>query len=199
MMLGNNAKRHVPVRHGKSYTGNAGFWKTGTNGAAPGPHGSPHGAECNGCHRAKESKHTFEVDFAYCGTCHVTTAYGDFRLAPVEEEYVVRSAELYAAIRSYATTNAAAIQTATGNAAATGVCYNGNAYPYWFVEVSGACSATSFAKFNPSLLRAAFNYQWTVKEPGAWAHNEPYVTQVMFDAITDLGGTPTFVRPAVTP
>ena len=101
--------------------------------------------------------------------------------------------------------NIAAIQTATGNVNATGVCYwnagvGGGAY--YALEVSGVCQngvapagSVSFTKANPKFLKAAFNYLWTQKEPGVWAHNEVYATQVIYDSIVDLGGTPSFTRP----
>jgi hypothetical protein len=196
MILGTEAKALYEYS-GQTYAGKTVFWKTGTNGNAPGPYGSAHGAECTGCHQPKASKHSFEVDFTYCATCHNLSSHGDHRLAPIEEEYQVRSAELYAAIQAYAVANAAG----TGVA---GVCYNGNANPYFFNMLSGVCqdgvanapaASAAFAKFNPKLLKAAYNYQWTQKEPGAWAHNEVYVTEAIFDSIVDLGGTPTFTRP----
>jgi hypothetical protein len=202
MMLGDNAKVMYQYA-GKTYTKNPAFWAAGTKGDAPGPHGSPHGAQCTGCHDPKNSKHTFEVDFTYCNGCHT----GQYALAPIEEEYAAGNAELLTAIRAYATANLPAIQTAVGGAFAAGgatpmtnVCYNPNANPYWFVETASGCTTTSFGKFDPKLLKAAFNYQWTQKEPGAWAHNEFYVMQVVFDSIVDLGGTPTFtVGGAYTP
>jgi hypothetical protein len=46
-------------------------------------------------------------------------------------------------------------------------------------------------KFDSKSLRAAFNYQYYQKEPGAWAHNNPYIVQILFDSIEDLGGVTT--------
>ena len=42
--------------------------------------------------------------------------------------------------------------------------------------------------FTPRLLEAAYNYQYSVKDPGAFAHNAKYVMQVLFDSIQDLKG-----------
>jgi hypothetical protein len=38
------------------------------------------------------------------------------------------------------------------------------------------------------LLRAAYNYQWVQKDPGAFAHNGKYILQVLYDSIADIGG-----------
>ncbi len=192
---------------GQTYAGKPVFWKTGTNGNAPGPYGSAHGAECQGCHQPKKSNlvagHTFEVDFTYCATCHEAP----HELAPIEEEFLVRQADLLTAIRAYVTANLAAVQTAVANPLLTNVCYYGPGASgqYWFQEISGVCqngvanapaAAVTFGKFDPKMLKAAYNYQWSVKEPGAWAHNEVYITEAMYDSIVDLSGVaPTWARP----
>jgi hypothetical protein len=210
MMMGSKAA--VMFQYpGHTYTADPAFWATTANG----PHGSPHGAQCTSCHAPKGSKHTFEINIATtvppgtyhgavntqaCNGCHVQSTYGDYRLAPKQLEFEDASAELYAALRAYVVTNIAAVRTATGNAAASGVCYNGNSHPYFFLEVSGVCqdgvanapAASVGFNFNPTSLKGAFNYLWTQKEPGAWAHNEYYVLQVVYDSIVDLGGTPAF-------
>ena len=40
--------------------------------------------------------------------------------------------------------------------------------------------------YTPRLLRAAFNYQIYVKEPGAWAHNPRYIIEMLYDSLVDL-------------
>ena len=87
----------------------------------------------------------------------------------------------------------AALQTA---APAPGLCYAGESYPYFFVDTdsSGQCSPeeatrdNGFADWTPPLVRAAFNYQLSQKEPGAWAHNFDYIAQLLFDSAADLAG-----------
>jgi hypothetical protein len=234
MMLGSTAGVMYQFP-GMNYVATPAFWNnpvSNTNG----PHGSPHGAACVKCHDPRDSEHSFAVDLSKtvvdgtfygaantkaCDGCHA----GGYSLAPKITEFYDASAELYTAIRNYAVdpVNLASIQTAVdktkikdsaGNviytvvgSTVTGVCYNGSANPYFFVEISGVCAdgtanapnpAVSFGKFNPTLLKAAYNYQWTQKEPGAWAHNEFYVMEEIFDSITSLGATPTFTVTAST-
>jgi hypothetical protein len=165
---------------GQTYAGKPIFWGA-VNGNAPGPHGSPHGASCTGCHQPKASRHGFEADLAWCGTCHVTAPYGDFRLAPLKANVDALAALLYTTLTAYS-------QTA-GNA----VCYNGAAFPYWYKDNGaspndGICQAdeTATATFNPAGLKAAFNYKWSQAEPGAYAHNYEYMVQILMDTILDL-------------
>jgi hypothetical protein len=171
---------------GKSYTAYPAFWKAGTNGAAPGPHGSPHGGQCTGCHQGKASKHSFEVNFTYCNGCHVAP----YALTPKEDEYASMKTELLAALNAYVTANLSAFQTGNG-ASATGLCYDGNVYGYVLVSTATGCTTTA-AKLDMTSMRAAYNLHWMNKDPGGWAHNEYYVMQLVYDSITALGGTPSF-------
>jgi hypothetical protein len=37
-------------------------------------------------------------------------------------------------------------------------------------------------------LRAAYNYQDSQKEPGAYAHNPSYILQILYDSIDAVNG-----------
>jgi hypothetical protein len=39
------------------------------------------------------------------------------------------------------------------------------------------------------LLKAAYNYQVSHKEPCGYIHNADYIKQLLIDSILDLGGT----------
>ena len=45
-----------------------------------------------------------------------------------------------------------------------------------------------FKAWAPRLLKAAYNYQYVAKDPGAFAHNGKYIIQVLYDGVEDLGG-----------
>lgn len=211
IMLGDEAKMMFQYPD-KSYTGKPAFWNAETNGNAPGPHGSPHGAACTGCHDPKGTAHTFEITVAdmtvddpattdvneagKCGECHTLTGHGDYSLLPIEHHFNTAKAEVLAAIRAYATTNKDLIRTALSNPDFETVCFNATKHPYFYVETSAGCSTSQFNKADSKLLAAMFNYLWMDKAKGAWAHNEFYVLQVAYDTIEDLDGTPTFDRPA---
>jgi hypothetical protein len=58
-------------------------------------------------------------------------------------------------------------------------------------------SSNGFSPFTAALMKAAFNYQLSRKDPGAWAHNFDYMGQLLYDSIADLGGSvATLNRPA---
>ena len=81
-------------------------------------------------------------------------------------------------------------------AAAPGLCYAPGVYPYFFKDTNGdrSCSAAeavasnAFTAWTAALVKAAFNYQLSRTEPGAWAHNFDYMGELLYDSAADLGG-----------
>jgi hypothetical protein len=47
--------------------------------------------------------------------------------------------------------------------------------------------ANRFNAWSPRLLKAAYNYQFVTKDPGAYAHNPIYTLQILHDSLSDLG------------
>ncbi len=135
---------------------------------------------CVSCHET----HGLTVNEEACATCHAgiespqdarisTTDYdGDGDTTEgLAGEIVTMYEKLYAAMQEYATTIAGA-----------GIEYNPMSYPYWFTT-----EGERFATWTPRLLRAAYNYQYVAKDPGAFAHNGKYILQVLYDALEDMG------------
>lgn len=146
---------------------------------------------CLGCHDA----HTQQVKVEACTACHpVVKGKEDLMKIRIStEDYdgdgdvtegmageVAGVAErLLAAITAYA--------EGTGNP----ITYNAYAYPYWF-----GADGKGYAAFTPKLVKAAFNYQLVMKDPGGFAHNGKYLIQLMYDSIESLGGDLTgLIRP----
>ncbi len=48
--------------------------------------------------------------------------------------------------------------------------------------------ANGFSGFTPRLMRAAFNFQFSAKDPAGYVHNGRYVLQLLYDSIADLAG-----------
>ncbi|MHC4223882.1 MAG: polyheme membrane-associated cytochrome C, partial [Planctomycetota bacterium] len=94
---------------------------------------------------------------------------------------------------------------AVATAAGKPVAYDGHSYPYFFndnnptngiVDPAEANYGNRYQDWTAELMRAAHNYQFSQKEPGAWAHNFAYMTQLLIDSIEDLGGDISgYVRP----
>jgi hypothetical protein len=168
---------------GYEYDGNAGLygWKFL----------HPKGTDtCIDCHE----KHSSQVRLSVCQECHAgISAMADLRdirmpasLADydgdgnttegIAAELSGLAALLYSRIQTYALANGGAIV------------YDGAAYPYWF-KPGGSTFGNRYAAWTPSLLKAAYNYQFYLKDPGAYAHNAKYVIELLYDSIADLGGS----------
>lgn len=165
-----------------------------------GPLAHTGGAQCTSCRDPAGSHHTFQVTDSWNGTC--ITCHADADRDPRNIRMVHRldydgdgnTAEpLAAEIDGLAARTLAAMQAA---ASAPGLCYGAGVYPYFFKDTDGdkSCSATesvsanSFTGWTPVLVKAAFNYQLSRTEPGAWAHNFDYMAELLYDSTADLGG-----------
>ena len=150
---------------------------------------------CTDCHGV----HSLEVQVEACAECHddieiasvedlrnIRYNFADYNGNGDEEEGVYFEIEslqamLYDTMRAYA-----------AETAGTGIQYDAHAYPYFFMDVNndGVKDADdgNYSTWTPRLLRAAYNYQYVSKDPGAFVHNAPYVIQLLIDSIEDLGG-----------
>jgi hypothetical protein len=162
--------------------------------------------KCKDCHDV----HALEPKLETCAGCHGdakpeeirfntdTTDWdgdGDVTEGVAGETQTLADA-LYAQIQTYATETSGA-----------GIVYNSAAYPYWFLDKDGngepdkddkGASVNFNGNWTPKLLKAAFNYQYTQKDPGAFVHNPKYVLQFLIDSIEDLGGDVSkYTRPEV--
>jgi hypothetical protein len=89
-----------------------------------------------------------------------------------------------------------AMQQYAADTVGQGIVYDEHSYPYYFndTNANGAADAdeinsdNSFKTWTPRLLRAAYNYQYSGKDPGAFAHNGPYIIQTVYDSLEDIGG-----------
>jgi len=102
---------------------------------------------------------------------------------------------LYAALQDYAI-----------NVKGKPIVYDSHGYPYFFNDTNGngvldgaeGSRANAYRSFTPRLMKAAYNYQYVVKDPGAFAHNGKYILQVLYDNLEDMGvDVSGMVRPAL--
>jgi predicted CXXCH cytochrome family protein len=167
------------------------------------------GTQCTSCHDPVASHHTFQITDAWamrCRTCHAD-ADGDpqkIRLTHTGDTDGDGNAteSLAAEIDGLAAQLMAAMQRTAS------LCYVAATYPYFFIDTNGdkqcnpaeTVAANAFTAFTPALMKASFNYQFSRKEPGAWAHNFDYMAQLLYDGIADLGGDVTkLIRPVSGP
>jgi hypothetical protein len=169
--------------------------------------------ECTECHTA----HGLEVDLQSCSVCHSGVesiedarairsdeSTGDYDGDGDTEEGIAGEIDtlresLYAAIQAYA-----------AEVPGTALVYDSHAYPYFFIDTNENGEAdpdeanygNQYNAWTPRLLKAAYNYQYAAKDPGAYTHNPKYIIQVLHDSLVDMGNwapvdTGALTRPAV--
>ncbi len=157
---------------------------------------------CTDCH----STHGLQVKVQECADCHegvetdedlltireTDTDFdgdGDTTEGLAGEVDTMREA-LYGALQEYA-----------ASTAGTAIAYDSHSYPYFFIDTNGngqvdEGEADRYATWTPRLLKATYNYQYSQKDPGAFAHNGLYILQVLYDSLEDVGGdTSSMTRP----
>ncbi|MGZ6346990.1 MAG: hypothetical protein ACXWNC_05430 [Anaerolineales bacterium] len=136
---------------------------------------------CKGCHTSVTSVDDLKKIRATTDTTD-WNGNGDVTEGINAEIDTFRQA-LYAAIQAYAEKNG------------TPLVYDAATYPYFLVDANKDGKADTNDKgpigynaWTPRLLKAAYNYQYSIKDPGAFAHNPQYVLQFLYDSTKDLGG-----------
>ncbi|MBK7455833.1 MAG: polyheme membrane-associated cytochrome C [Anaerolineales bacterium] len=144
---------------------------------------------CIGCH----DQHSLEVKVEACAQCHEGVASvddlknvrepsssKDYDGDGDKEEGVAFEIEglqetLYTSIKAYAT-----------EVVGTGIVYDAATNPYWFVDADGDGAIdqvdgknVSYTFFTARLLKATYNYQVSVKDPGAFAHGGKYMIELL--------------------
>ncbi len=145
--------------------------------------------KCKDCHDV----HALEPKVETCETCHDTTDPKAVRETAIDYdgdgdvtegikgEVDTLAEALYAQLQTYAAAHGGAVE------------YKASAYPYFY-----GADGKAYATWTPKMLRAAFNYQYSQKDPGVYVHNNKYIIQILIDSIEDLGGDVTkYTRPEV--
>jgi hypothetical protein len=148
---------------------------------------------CVQCH----DSHSLEVKVNECSSCHkdVKTSE-DIRNVRMQgsmvdydgdlniEEGIYYELEglrdiLYQMLKAYAS-----------EVTQTTLLYDSGRYPYFFNDANANGTIdegeSKFTAFTPRLVKAAYNYQTSLKDPGAYAHGGKYIIQLLYDSIQDL-------------
>lgn len=149
---------------------------------------------CVGCHDAHAGTPKEEL----CKTCHGDVAVDDIRGMSSTADYNGNGdvkegiRQEYRALRDVLGTQIETYAKKSG----TPIFYNPDTYPYWFVAAADGKSAlkdkdgktTAYNAWTANLLKAAYNYNFLRKNPGAAVHNAKYIIQIIIDSIEVLGG-----------
>ncbi len=180
-VFGTNAKGAYEFK-GQTYLGTA-------------KHVTDGGFDCSTCHDV----HALDVKTDKCVTCHkmakdgldkiyfgdaAVDYNGDGKAEGMEVEIAGMRDALYAAIQAYAL-----------DKTKVAIVYDTANYPYFYQAGADGKpakndkgAAISFTQWTPNLLRAAYNLQYSFKDPGAFAHNGKYVVEILYDSIKAVGG-----------
>jgi hypothetical protein len=151
---------------------------------------------CNECH----DPHTLELRIEDCSTCHTGVAevedLKDVRMAGSLVDYDGDGnleEGVYYEIEGLQEALYAAMQAYASEVTETPILYDSHSYPYFFADADGNGEVGEgeggYAAWTPRLLKAAYNYQVSIKDPGAFAHGGKYVIELLYDSIEDLGGS----------
>ena len=153
---------------------------------------------CLGCH----NQHTLQVKVEACANCHEGVKTVDDLKNNRENGSLVdyngngdTKEGIFYEMKGLQDILYSSIQAYAKEVAGTGIVYDPASYPYWFADADGdgkpdqqGGNPVSYSTWTARLLKAAYNYQVTVKDPGAFAHNAKYDIELTFDSIDDLNG-----------
>ena len=150
----------------------------------------PNPADCVYCHGQDVAQKNPGADpekFSFSGIRPASTPDydGDGNVTEsVKNEIQGLEQALYAQIQYYAT-----------HVLLIPIVYDPQTHPYFFKDLNGNgvvdpgenTSANRF-RFNAALLKSAYNFQVSKKEPHGFIHNSRYIAQLLVDSIGNLGG-----------
>ena len=152
---------------------------------------------CTSCH----DSHTLEVKIEECAACHSGVAsledVSSIRMAASLVDYDGDgdiSQGVQAELEGLQAKALQAIQAYAMEISGVAIGYESHTHPYFFIdgdesgeiEEGEANRDNRYVSWTPRLLKAAYNYQVTKKDPGGFAHGGKYLVQLLYDSIMDL-------------
>jgi hypothetical protein len=128
---------------------------------------------CVGCH----SPHTLELQMDACAECHGDGDPKDYRMFGSQVDYDGDGdAEegIYYEIEGLQEALYSAMQAYGEEVAGSAIVYDAGSYPYFFDD-----AGERYASWTGRLAKAAYNYQTSLKDPGAYAHGGKYIIQLL--------------------
>ena len=135
---------------------------------------------CVDCHNV----HTLELKTEACAECHGDGDLKDIRMVSSAHDYDGdgdTEEGVYYEIEGLQALLYEAIQAYGSEVAGTPIVYDASSYPYFFDD-----AGEGYASWTGRLAKAAYNYQTSIKDPGAYAHGGKYIIELLYDSIEDL-------------
>jgi len=152
---------------------------------------------CVGCH----DSHTLELKVEKCASCHKGVAKpADFHnvrmngsLADFDGDGNIKEG-IFSELEGVRDKEFQGIQAYAKEVAGKAIVYDPATYPYFFADTNGngktdkaeAVADNGYKNWTPRLLKAAYNYQTSIKDPGAYAHGGKYIIELLYDSLSDL-------------
>jgi hypothetical protein len=152
---------------------------------------------CIECH----TMHTLQVKVEQCAGCHAgVKVVDDLKNVRMPGSLVDYDGDgnteegTYYEIEGLRDMLYQAIQAYGEEVAGTDIAYNADSHPYFFIDTNAdgtasedeAVSDNQYNAWTPRLLKAAYNYQVSLKDPGAFAHGGKYIIELLYDSTEDL-------------
>ncbi len=152
---------------------------------------------CMDCH----DSHTLELKVDACADCHTGVAsVEDLRAIRTPGSLVDYDGDgdmeegIAGEIEGLQETLYETMQTYAADVAGTPIVYDSHAYPYFFTDTNADGEAgedeanygNQYNAWTGRLAKAAYNYQTSLKDPGAYVHGGKYIIQLLYDSIEDL-------------
>ena len=148
---------------------------------------------CIECH----DMHTLEVRVDQCSACHTNVqSVEDLKDVRMQGSLVDYDGDddltegVYYELQGLQELLYQAIQAYGNEVSGTPIVYDPGRHPYFFIDSNsnGALDEgeESYNAWTPRLLKAAYNYQTSIKDPGAFAHGGKYIIELLYDSIEDL-------------
>lgn len=151
---------------------------------------------CVQCH----NQHTLQIRLETCQQCHQDVKTVDDLKKNRENGSLMdyngngdTKEGIYYELKGVQDTLYSAIQEYAIEVTKTPIVYDGETYPYFMVAGADGKAAKddkgnniAYNAWSARLLKAAYNYQLSVKDPGAFAHNAKYIIELLYDSTVDL-------------
>ena len=153
---------------------------------------------CIRCH----DQHSLKVKIETCGDCHTFDGVEpkNIRVNTTDFDGDGDTQEgAHYEVEQFKTNLLNAIQAYARDVVKLPIAYDFAHHPYFYTDTNSnglvdpeeVSVENRYSSWTPRLLRAAYNYNYSTHDSGAYAHNSIYILQVLYDSLADIGGDTT--------
>ncbi len=152
---------------------------------------------CIDCH----DQHSLKIRIEKCQACHTNVKTVDdlknIRMNSSRGDYDGdgdTNKGIYYEIQGMEANLMKGMQAYATQVGGKGIVYTPDAYPYFFIDKNSNgqfdtgedSSDNAYNAWTPRLVKAAYNYQTSIKDPGDFAHGGKYIIELLYDSLADL-------------